>query len=219
MWPVPLKAAPRDRKVDLAWHRGPSSLHSSKEDFAMSLSDLASLGSFVSGAAVLISLIFLYFQLRQMNAQVRQTEKNQQALIIQGHTDRSASMKMSVATNPSFLESYMRVSTGADDATFMDYFQINTFILAYFQDAEEAFSQYRRGLFDEQDFNGFLANTRRNLMAPPYRFGWKRFRESFTGEFVPFIDAMVTETPVVATDRGRFTAEWKAGISAELAKA
>jgi hypothetical protein len=41
----------------------------------MSLSDLASLGSFVSGVAVLVSLVFLYFQLRQMNAQVLQTEK------------------------------------------------------------------------------------------------------------------------------------------------
>lgn len=34
----------------------------------MSRSDLASLGSFVSGFAVLVSLVFLYFQLRQMNS-------------------------------------------------------------------------------------------------------------------------------------------------------
>jgi hypothetical protein len=45
----------------------------------MSLSDLASIGSFVSGFAVLVSLIFLYFQLRQIHAQVLQEEKNQQA--------------------------------------------------------------------------------------------------------------------------------------------
>ena len=43
----------------------------------MSLSDLASLGSFVSGVAVLISLIYLALQ-------VRQTEKNQQSLMQQG---------------------------------------------------------------------------------------------------------------------------------------
>jgi hypothetical protein len=42
----------------------------------MSLSDLASLGSFVSGAAVLVSPVFLYFQLRQLSGQVKQAEKN-----------------------------------------------------------------------------------------------------------------------------------------------
>src|SRR5215472_11229819 len=49
----------------------------------MSLSDLASLGSFVSGAAVLASLVFLFFQMRQMTEQVRQTERNQRATINQ----------------------------------------------------------------------------------------------------------------------------------------
>jgi hypothetical protein len=47
----------------------------------MSLSDLAALGSFVSGVAVLVSLVFLYFQLRQVGAQVQQAERNQQAMI------------------------------------------------------------------------------------------------------------------------------------------
>ena len=37
----------------------------------MSLSDLASLGSFVSGAAVLASLVFLFFQTRQMTSRVQ----------------------------------------------------------------------------------------------------------------------------------------------------
>jgi hypothetical protein len=38
----------------------------------MSLSDLAALGSFVSGLGVLVSLVFLYFQLRQIGVQVKQ---------------------------------------------------------------------------------------------------------------------------------------------------
>ena len=49
----------------------------------MSLSELAEIGSFISGVAVLTSLIFLYFQLRQINQQVKQAEKNQQSAIRQ----------------------------------------------------------------------------------------------------------------------------------------
>ena len=54
----------------------------------MTLADLAALGSFVSGFAVLVSLVFLYFQLRQLNAQVLQGERNQRALLNQGVATR-----------------------------------------------------------------------------------------------------------------------------------
>ena len=52
----------------------------------MLLNDLASIGSFTSGVAVLISLVFLCFQLRQVNAQVVLAEKNQ-PLVRQGRTN------------------------------------------------------------------------------------------------------------------------------------
>src|SRR5690348_18217117 len=64
-----------------------SALNSTKGEF-MTLSDLASLGSFISGFAVLVSLIFLYFQLRQISEQVNQTERNQRALMQQGRANR-----------------------------------------------------------------------------------------------------------------------------------
>ena len=54
----------------------------------MLLAELASLGSFVSGMGVLLSLIFLYFQVRQVTAQMRLAEKNQQALIQQDRYSR-----------------------------------------------------------------------------------------------------------------------------------
>src|SRR5215471_4269187 len=47
----------------------------------MSLSDLASLGSFVSGVAILVSLIYVALQLRQ-------SAKHQRALMHQGYAAR-----------------------------------------------------------------------------------------------------------------------------------
>jgi hypothetical protein len=186
----------------------------------MSLSDLASLGSFVSGVAVLASLVFLFFQMRQMNEQVRQTEKNQQALIKQGRTDRSAMGNTNLATSPLFFEAQIRVMTCADDLTPVDCMRAAAMTLANFQAAEEAFSQHRRGVLDEQDFNGALVSLRRLLQLPFHRYAWKRSREAFTGEFVDFIDKVIAETPVVdAFEPSRLVAEWRAGISAERAKA
>ena len=74
----------------------------------MSLSDLAALGSFVSGLAVLVSLIFLYFQLRQVNRQVRQSEKNQLALMNQGVINRTSDI-IRFAAEPDINELSSRV--------------------------------------------------------------------------------------------------------------
>ena len=68
----------------------------------MSLSELAEIGSFISGAAILSSLIFLYFQLRQINRQVKQAEKNQLSAIRQGRAARTVGIALT-GTEPSWL--------------------------------------------------------------------------------------------------------------------
>jgi hypothetical protein len=95
------------------------------KEIAMSLSDLASLGSFVSGVAVLASLV--YFQLRQVNAQVRQTEKNQQALIRQARTDRVTSTNIGLARDKAFADTLIKVQTRADDVTYPELSQVRRY--------------------------------------------------------------------------------------------
>jgi hypothetical protein len=55
----------------------------------MSLSELAEIGSLISGVSIMTSVILLYFQLRQINRQVKQTQKNQQSAIRQGRATRT----------------------------------------------------------------------------------------------------------------------------------
>lgn len=104
----------------------------------MSLSNLASLGSFVSGVAVLVSLVFLYFQLRQVNAQVRQSEKNQQALIKQGHTNRIVDIDLRLS-DASVAEAGFKVRSRSDDLTAVHVRQFLAVANAYFVHCEEAF--------------------------------------------------------------------------------
>jgi hypothetical protein len=80
----------------------------------MSLSDLASLGSLVSGVAVPVSLVFLYFQVRQVNQQVRQAEKNQRATIAQVRASRTAEMAMQ-QTDPAVATAFRKAMAGAED--------------------------------------------------------------------------------------------------------
>jgi hypothetical protein len=77
----------------------------------MSLSELAEMGSFISGVAILSSLIFLYFQLRQINQQVKQAEKNQQSAIRQGRATRTVDIVLT-GTEPSLADAFMKGTFG-----------------------------------------------------------------------------------------------------------
>jgi hypothetical protein len=75
----------------------------------MSLGDLASIGSFVSGIAVLVSLIYV-------GLQVRQAKQHQQAAIRQGRADRIVTMCFQ-GGDPSIADAIAKGYAGAEDIT------------------------------------------------------------------------------------------------------
>jgi hypothetical protein len=181
----------------------------------MSLSDLASFGSFVSGAAVLVSLVFLYFQLRQLAEQVRQAERNQRATILQVKTNRTADRALRVC-DPSVADAYTNATRCSADLTFTQLQQFAGIARAMFLDAEDAFNQRRDGLLTPHDYSTLLVSFRRNLAVQAYRSSWRLvWRDYFGPDFVAFVDQMLMETPVgsgrAPTD---LLAAWKADFAA-----
>ena len=68
----------------------------------MSLSALASLGSFVSGFAVLISLVYLALQ-------VRQTERNQQISIRHSRVSRTVELHLALS-DPAVADAWLHIN-------------------------------------------------------------------------------------------------------------
>jgi hypothetical protein len=154
----------------------------------MSLSDLASLGSFVSGVAVLISLVFLYFQ-------VRQVEKNQQATVRQQRASRGVAVTMGAATEPSLVEAIYKASVGATDITSTQLLQLLLYSNAQFLSFEDSFLQHRNGLMTDSDFGSVINSVRAFIRLPGFRVQWKRGRMGYGTEFVEFMDALLATTP------------------------
>src|SRR5215469_4320936 len=102
----------------------------------MSLSDLASLGSFVSGVAVLASLVLLFFQMRQMTEQVRQAEKNQQAAVQQARSHKVVDMFRDRASNPALQAAFHLANERPDDMTPAQFMAFTMNALATFRLAE-----------------------------------------------------------------------------------
>lgn len=102
----------------------------------MSLSDLEAIGSFINGLGVLVSLVFLYFQLRQVNLQVRQTEKNQQALIRQNRATRVVDLNMRRA-EASLVDAIRKGQNGEYDISISELSQYRFNCIAMFFNLED----------------------------------------------------------------------------------
>ena len=149
----------------------------------MSLSDLASLGSFVSGIAVLISLIYL-------SLQIRQSAKHTQALISQGRADHALRQNELIADNAGFTEIIIRGMTGDDAMDTVQAARFHAYAFNSFLTNEDEFRQHRAGLIDEARHAGFVKRIRNMLRQPGYRAMWRMQRDGFDEDFQSFMDGL-----------------------------
>lgn len=170
----------------------------------MTFADLASLGSFVSGIAVLISLVYL-------GVQVKQAEKNQRALMQQGRADRISQNCFYVAgTDLSAI--WNRGLNGDETLTGPEIDQFMMLFRGAMISAEESFLQNEAGLLDAIAFKSFVAGVRHSITLPGLRAAWQMSSSQFGAEFVHFINGLMRETAMPAkTDRA---AQWIAAVKA-----
>ncbi len=179
----------------------------------MSLTDLASVGSFISGVGVLVSLIFLYFQLRQVTAQVKQAERIQQAAVQLQRTDLIADISMREA-EPTLAAAIDAGRTGSETMSRTEVLQFQNYALARFAISEDTFYQHRNGLLSDDAFARFSKLFGGAFGFPGVRVIWKRVRGAYGDEFVAFGDALCAHAKVSTADLD-VLAHWKADLAAE----
>jgi hypothetical protein len=181
----------------------------------MSLSDLASLGSFVSGFAVLVSLIFLYFQLRQINVQVVQAERNQLAATRAVRTSRIVDILMGTA-EPSIADALNKGNAGSADITDTQIRQFFAYNSARFYNAQDTFQQYQQGLLDEAIFESLVAGLKVSLSHPGTLAFFENQVLGLSAEFAEFVRKLAAETPLKLSND---TVKWRADVVALKARA
>ena len=161
----------------------------------MGLSDLAALGSFVSGLAVLVSLVFLYFQLRQLNAQVRQAETNQRSLLNQGVATRTID-SLWRGTEPAINELNARVLGGETKFSAVELAHLRLFLRVRLTVIQDGYVQLRSGLLDQLTFDNILEPTKGILSQPVFRALWQIHRLSYAPEWRAYVDGLIADIPL-----------------------
>jgi hypothetical protein len=175
----------------------------------MSLSDLASLGSFVSGLAVLISLIYLA-------RQVRQTERNQQILIRHSRVSRTVDLHLALA-DPAVADAWLHGSGSPQEITQTELSQFTNLCRALFFHFEDSFYQREEGLLNDDAFETVVAGARLIARSPGLRAAWRSARLNFGGRFLDFMDAVVARSAVEPPVDVSLEA-WKVAFASEASR-
>jgi hypothetical protein len=175
----------------------------------MSISDLAAIGSFVSGIAVAVTLVFLLIQ-------IRQTNRNQRSLMQQGH------LTMLVEASMRWAEPVMQdliVRAEACDVT-LGPSQIGSYLImmqAVMRNFEDGFLQLKSGTLDAASLASDVEMVRVHFAAPPYRAAWRVLRNRFGADFREYVDALLREIKVEKSFDPM--SQWKSFVVEELAAA
>jgi hypothetical protein len=175
----------------------------------VSLSDLAAIGSFVSGVAIVVTLVFLLMQLRQTN-------RNQRSLMQQARTARISETILR-CTEPFLSEAMVRGFRG--DVT-MEPAQIQSFfrqLSALVYNYEDSFLQHRAGTLDSSSWGTDVAALQEFFSYPGFRAAWRFNRDFMSGAFREYVDAIMRHTE--GTKRLDLSSAWTALLTEETSTA
>jgi len=176
----------------------------------MTLADLASIGGFVSGIAVVITLIFLLLQMRQANL-------NQRALMQQMRSARVSDLLLK-ATEPHLCENMNRAF--ANDLSMNDE-QVRSFfmfVLASLENWQDSYFQFRSGTLDAASFASDVAILRIWAPLPPFRAVWQTIRDGYGSDYRDYIDGLLREMkPIILASSNE--ARWRENLRKELVAA
>lgn len=152
----------------------------------MTLSDLANLGTLTSAVAVLASLAYL-------SIQVRQTERNQRALLNQGIATRAVDV-LRWRAEERVATLMTRVESGELDFSPTEIVQLTFMLRITVAQNQDSHLQHAVGLVDRRTVDMTLGGLRGHLRWPLFRAIWSMIRVEFSPETTKLVDEVLAQT-------------------------
>ena len=148
----------------------------------MDLTQLANLGEFIGGAAVLVTLIYLAVQVRQNTKSIRLS-------VFHSATTRSAQWADSLASNTECLHTYrIGLGTPEDLRDEDEKMRFGLMMNSLFRQFEDLFLQHHNGTLSDEAWAGWLFSIRKTVEFPGFLIFWSVRRGAFTASFAAFVD-------------------------------
>ena len=166
----------------------------------MNLEQLANLGEFIGGVAVIASIVYLAIQIRQNTRQVK-------SATLATNTTNWSSMLVNLASNDRS-GAYLDGALGREDISpehFLQFVQVSRAMLVSF---ETQYFQYREGALDKDIYFGYERACRDQMLAyPGFQMIWEITRSGFSPQFAELVDKLIEE--LAEEDSFRLVTEWQ----------
>jgi hypothetical protein len=156
------------------------------------LTQLANLGEFIGGVAVLVTLVYLAVQ-------VRQNTRTVAAASSQAVTSTSADILMRGAANKDLAQVFLKMISAPDSLDAVERIQAWMYLRAAFRTMENQYYQSRRGLLDES-WPGYLQTLGILIRTPYIREWWRGDRTTFGPLFRELVDEHVSSSEANARE-------------------
>jgi hypothetical protein len=156
----------------------------------MSLSDLASIGSFVSGLAVLASLIYLSLQIRQNTLTHRATAHMGRYDFAREQTQ----LLMDPRTAALTLKGFQDIENLSEVEAYQVHFHLHSFVLGN----EEMYWLHGQGFLDDQAFDAQMSVLFQILSSPAGRASWEIGKSSMVGPFAKYVEKKLVNLPIAS---------------------
>lgn len=174
----------------------------------MNLADFSAIAGIVSSVAVVVSLIYLALQ-------IKQAQRNQQALMQQARTAGITDMNIALA-DPAIAVAYNKGLAGDPGMTETEIRQFLSLARCGFINAENNFIQHCDGLMSDEAFQASLEGARFQATFPGLRAAWRQTRGAYGGKFATFMDSVVATG--ASTPAPKPLSDWQAALASEPAK-
>ena len=172
----------------------------------MTLSDLASIGSLISGVAVLASLIYLA-------QQTRQNVRHSRALIQQGRAARISDTALRLAELRES-DAIDRCFEGSPEVSAKDLARFLFLCRAIFVSAEDSYFQHQQGLLDDMAFESFESSVKSGMGAGGVAAAWVMTANMYEPQFRDYMNRMMGDLKAPSARIQRGLDRWKEAIAA-----
>jgi hypothetical protein len=156
----------------------------------MSLTDLAAIGSVIGSVAVVVSLAYLGYQ-------IRQNTRHQRASMQQGRAARTVDLLLRTA-EPDMAQAILRgrlADAGIAPAELEQFLRATTAIFISFEDG---YALRRLGMLDPTTVAGDDAALKNHILPwPGYRVAWEMLKAGMQPDFRDYVDEVAAQTPLV----------------------
>ncbi len=154
----------------------------------MTLANLANIGEFIGGIAVIVSLIYLALQ-------VRHTTRTVRGYTLQQNTDFWGDLFLQLA-QPEMARIFATGMQGRADISPVNYTQFVCLARSMFMGFENQYYQYRSGILDPASYQGYEKMIAAQILAyRGFRIYWEQNRSYHSTDFVAHFDRLLAGTP------------------------